>query len=1149
MDMATSAELILHSAGEGVFAVDTQGCIRFVNAAACLLLGFTAEEMIGQRAHDLMHCRHPDGRDYPIEHCPMLRAYRDGEASRIDSECFWRKDGVGLPVEYAVRPIYKDGVLTGAVITFSDVTERKRVEQELRQASFLSAVALELTGSGYWHVDYSDPDYYYQGNSELAARVLGEEIKVGGRYHLQDEWYSRLAEADPKLAAQTVERYQGAIEGRYKNYDAIYPYKRPNDGQIIWLHTAGSVVRAEDGTALHMYGVYQDITKAKQAEEEIKASEQRVRETEQFFRSVLELAPDGLMVVDDAGVIELANAQCEKLFGCPRDDLIGRSLAALVPADDQLWRKILKEVFLRKAVTRKMGATRDLCGRDKDGNLFPVEIGLSPLPARNSTGGKVAVSILDISQRKQQENALKQAKAKAEEATEMKSMFLANMSHEMRTPMNAIIGLARLALKTELSEKQHDYISKVHDAGRSLLAVINDVLDFSKIEAGKLDIEEIEFALDDVISSVTTVTGQKAHDKRLEFLADVPPSVPFHLVGDPHRLRQILTNLVNNAIKFTERGEIRLRTECSEGTRKQVKICFSVSDTGIGMSADQVARLFQPFTQADMSTTRKHGGTGLGLTISQKLAGMMGGRIDVKSEPEIGSTFSFTLPFGIGSRAATERIVPAQLKKLNVLIVDDNATARQIILNALSDFTASVNAVCSGSDAVDAVVRNDPGSPYDVIFMDWQMPVLDGLETIRRIKENAAITKQPRVVLVTAFGTDQVREEAERLNIDGFLMKPVTRSMLVDALVTVFAPDKREISSVVADSNSARLRGARILLAEDNEINQQIAVELLEGVGATLDVANNGQEALEMLGAASSESSYHLLLTDLQMPVIDGYQLSVKIRADARFHKLPIIAMTAHATVEERQRCFAAGMNDHVSKPIDAEVLFETVGRYCRLSPAVSEVFVSEQAPLEEIPSIDGLDADDGLRRVSGNLHLYMDLLHQFREQQADTVARLAAQFAIEDHAAAERLAHNLKGVAGNLGFRELALAAGNLEKAINDQGDLSRLEALRRVLSDQLSEILSQMVSVLAKPVVGMFQTSAELTALKVQPIVNQMLHQLWVCDTKALEMLRLQRLELLSIFEPGDFERFEKLVQAYTFSLAHRMLEEAAKVAGIPV
>jgi signal transduction histidine kinase/ligand-binding sensor domain-containing protein/DNA-binding response OmpR family regulator/HPt (histidine-containing phosphotransfer) domain-containing protein len=734
------------------------------------------------------------------------------------------------------------------------------------------------------------------------------------------------------------------------------------------------------------------------------------------------------------------------------------------------------------------------------------------------------------------------ANQRAEEATAMKSIFLANMSHEIRTPMNAVIGMAYLALKTSLTGKQRDYVSKIHYAGTSLLGIINDILDFSKIEAGRLDIEAVDFRLDDVISSVTSITAQKAQDKGLEFLAEVANSVPQNLVGDPLRLGQVIANLINNAIKFTEKGDVHLKAELLEHVGERARLRFSVKDTGIGMTPEQVARLFQPFSQADASTTRKHGGTGLGLTISRRLVELMGGEIWLESEPGAGSTFLFTVSVGVASGPARSGIIPEGLRAVSALVVDDNAAARDILVHALEGFLGRVDAVSSGEEAIAAVKQHDSDRPYDVIFMDWRMPGMDGIQAARLIKEDPQLKTHPAVVLVTAFGRDEVREEAERIHMDGYLLKPVTTSTLVDTLVALFAGAGQERTALApaVDRHADRLLGMRILLAEDNEINQQIAVELLEGVGATVEVASDGLEAVRKLLDRPMPPDYDVVLMDLQMPEMDGYQATKKIRSDPRFAGFPIIAMTAHATIEERQKCIAAGMNGHVSKPIDPSSLFDTLERFvvpAAKGPALPprEPVATEAAEADELPWVPGLNTAEGLMRVAGNKKLYLKLLRQFSNAEADAAGRIASALAENDRTLAERLAHTVKGVAGNIGAPDVQRAAANLEKALASSTPEMEIEVCRASLAECLGELIHGLKAALGE---GDGEPAQAGDPGQVKEAVERLSLYLAESDAAALDYFEAAAPHLRILFGTREFEHFASLVENYEFSEAYEQL-----------
>ena len=686
-----------------------------------------------------------------------------------------------------------------------------------------------------------------------------------------------------------------------------------------------------------------------------------------------------------------------------------------------------------RSITRPLGEAVAIATRVANGDLSSV----IEVTSRDETG-ELLQALKDMSTSLAVEQDLRHAVEVAEDATKMKSDFLANMSHEIRTPMNGIIGMTHLALQTELTSTQRNYLEKVESASKNLLAIIDDILDFSKIEAGKMAFEKVDFFLEDVLAQIADLSVMRAQDKGLELLFDIAPDVPNALQGDPLRLGQVLINLTNNAIKFTDKGEIVVTIRLQQLEEHAAVLRVDVRDTGIGLTPPQRSKLFQAFTQADTSTTRHHGGTGLGLTISKRLVEMMEGEIDLVSEAGVGSTFFFTARFGL---AAVPRDSLPQLQHqqqfqgLRVLVVDDNPSAREIFVSMLTALGFEARAVFGGVLAIGAVAQaRAEGRPYGLVLMDWKMPGMNGLDALAGIRADAAgIDATPACIMVTAFHREALLEAARQrdLPLDGVLNKPVSASTLLDQIAFVFGgvtgqSRKTQRQSSYRDDERA-LRGAWLLLVEDNEVNQEVAQHILNDAGIRVDIASNGAIAL----AKIEENTYDGVLMDCQMPVMDGYQATRKLRQDPRYSNLPVIAMTANAMVGDKEKCLDAGMNDFIAKPIDVAQLFGTLARW--IAPATPQAMTAVAAqPEAELPVIAGLKMTEAMRRVGGNAALMRKLLDRFVETQFDAMQRIVAAIENNQLETAIREAHTLKGLAGNIGAGGLADSAARVEHLLS---------------------------------------------------------------------------------------------------------------------
>jgi two-component system sensor histidine kinase/response regulator len=960
-------------------------------------------------------------------------------------------------------PLFGQGRgVCGAILMVEDVTERKRAEEAMRvkdsaMASSINAIAIaDLEGK----LTYVNSAFLKLWRYDDDTEVLGKNVL--------EFWKS------PEDAGAVVKGLSdtGSWRGEL--------LAKRSDGSTVPLELSTSMVSDGAGEPLCMMASFVDITERKRAEEALWESEQR-------YRTQFEEALDAIVVADaETGTIIDCNPAASDLVERTKDELIGKHQRILHPPED-----IEREftTTFKEHINDKQRQTLDVQVITKSGALKAVSIKASVFELK---GRKVVQGTFrDITERKLAEQRLLEAKETTEQANRelaitnkrleqaidgankmaiaaqaasvAKSEFLANMSHEIRTPLNGIVGMASLALDTDLNDEQHDYLETARQCADSLLVLINDILDFSKVEAGKLELENIDFDLRTTIEGAAEVLAPKTSKKALELAIHVKDEVPGCVRGDPGRLRQVLVNLSSNAVKFTEHGEVVIRAELEERNRDKAVVRFSVSDTGIGIPKEKQRVIFETFRQADGTTSRKYGGTGLGLAISKQLVELMGGRIWLESQPGRGSTFYFTLPFECQpERAPMHRASHDEVRDMLVLIVDDNRTARTILHEMLTSWGCRTLQACSGAEAL-SVLRERAEAGTDNIrlaLLDGNLPDTDGFELARAIRQDESL-HDVGLIMLASVGTRGDAARAQEAGISAYLAKPVKMSDLLDAIVTVLGfeaaetPKEEFLVTRHTLAEDRKKRSAHILLAEDNPVNRKVAERMLTKAGYSVDVANNG---LEVLRALESGIQYHVVLMDVQMPEMDGFEATAAIRRDERWRAVPIIAITAHAMKGDEQRCRNAGMDDYIAKPIDPETLVSTIEKWIGGNAETEH----DKAPQEAGQK--PMDIDGAAQRLGGDLEFMLEIVQEFMNFAPAQIEGIRAEVRSGNAPGIEHACHTLKGAAASINAEQIRAIALRLEEIgrstdlRNAETALAELEAEFKRLQDFVAaEILTQ--------------------------------------------------------------------------------------------
>ena len=1067
---------VVEQSNDGILFSDADAIVRYRSPSYSRINGYTDEERIGRSGFETVH---PD--DSAALHLWWEKLLKYPEKSYKAEYRIRHKDGSWRWIETTAQNLLKNPDVECIVVAARDITDRKHAENALHESEERYRGAITAAGLVPYGIDYVNRRFTFLGENifkltgysaeEFSPAILKESILENKVWDV-DHLGLTLEQLQAKFLSGEIGHWGSDMRIRLRN------------GEERWISDVSLPQRDEQGKVTSAIGVFQDLTERKRNEETLLR-----------LAAIVESSDDAIISRTLDGIITSWNGGAEVLYGYTASEAIGQPISILSPMDQEAE---LSQILNRIKVGERLShfETRR---RTKDGRLLDISVSISP--TKTTSGQIVGVSSIarDITEQKKAEAELYQyrehleelvkdrtaeleiARDQAESANRAKSDFLAVMSHEIRTPLNGVLGNAQLLGQTGLSEKQHGYLNNLQISGESLLSVISDILDFSKIESGMLQLEEISFSLDDELARLSGNLASRANQKNLEFVINIAPDIPALLLGDPARLGQVLLNLVGNAIKFTEAGSVIVKTRLLEQAAGKVQLEFSVQDTGIGLSAEQLGLLFKPFTQADSSTTRKYGGTGLGLSISRRLVQIMGGGIKVESQPGKGSTFTFWISLGLPDPVTAAQVenpsfaeIP-ELEGLRVLVVDDNSEALEAVCTLLDYHACQVTGVSSLEAGLELLLQDSPAAPFRLVLIDWSLPGdMNGLDAIYKIKQSV---KKDSLQAVLMGSSMEVLPLAENFNVDGILVKPFTRPQLYDVLRQVFTSEMAmshsslqltsPLSANITSESLEKLRGAHILLVEDNQINRMVATEIMQNMGMKVSLASDGETALEMVAKSFTSAPtdhFDAVLMDIQMPGIDGYEATRRLRQEQSKNGqlLPIIAMTANAMKGDRKKALDAGMDDYISKPIKVNQLAAVLLQWVKPHAGADlPVPAARPATVIELPAaLEAIDMPGALKRLGNNKKLYRQLLVLFNVEHANDARKLRAALQDGDLDLARRQVHTLKGVAGTIGAEELQRAAKDLEAALIAldaqayQPGLTRLDQALSVVIASIADI-----------------------------------------------------------------------------------------------